>query len=230
MLSTLLESRTKKERNQAVTAASVTVHGVLIVIAAFATATGAPAATEREKPTKIVWVAPPKPQMTIRQVRLPHSPAQTSTLPNVAVSVDIPSVIPAVNIPLGTVTKADFSEPSGPASNSTDTSGVSGPSDGRRAYTSNEVEVPVSALRGGQPDYPGALRSAGVQGEVVALFIVDESGRGVVESVRILSATNDLFAASVRRAIPKMRFSAARIGSHAVPQLVQQLFVFRLDR
>lgn len=230
MLKTLLESRATKERNQAITAASVTVHGVLIAIAAFATAAGAPALTEQEKPTRIIWAAPRTSPATIRTVRLTHSPAQTSTLPNVAISIDVPSSIPAVNIPLGTVTKADFGQSDGSVSNSTDTSGVSGPSDGRRAYTSNEVEVPVSALRGGQPDYPAALRSAGVQGEVIALFIVDESGRGVLESVKILSATNDLFAASVRRAIPKMRFSAARIGSHPVPQLVQQLFVFRLDR
>ena len=231
MLKTLLESNARKERNQAITAASATVHGVLIIIAAFATAAGAPPPEEPEEPSTIFWTRPLKPTDGFRDflpVRLPT--AVSSLLPNVAVSIDVPSVIPDVNTTLGAITSADFAQPVGVGSTSNDTSTAAGQPNGRRAYTSNEVEVPVGALRGVQPEYPAALRAAGVDGEVIALFVVDESGRCVVESIRIVSATNDLFAASVRRAIPRMRFTAARIGSHAVPQLVQQLYVFRLDR
>jgi len=81
-----------------------------------------------------------------------------------------------------------------------------------------------------RPDYPAALRSSGVEGQVVVQFVVTESGRVDRESVKVISASNDLFASSVASALGRMRFTPARIGAHAVSQLVQQLFVFRLDR
>ena len=233
MLRRLLESDVRRDRNQAITVASAMVHGMLVIIAAFATAAGAPVVLEEEESTHILWTKP-KPPSVISEYRTVKLPKATGTvpgsLPQVALSIDVPSVIPDVSATLGTITRDDFSQPNGIGSGSGDTSGIAGPPGGSRAYTSNEVEVPVSLQRGAQPEYPTALRAAGIQGEVIALFVVDESGRGIAESIRIVSATNDLFAASVRRAIPRMRFTAARIGSHAVPQLVQQLFVFRLDR
>ena len=231
MLKTLLESRAKKDRNDAVTAASVTVHGVLIVLAAFATAAGASSDPEAEAITRITWTQPPpKAHGTVRPIRLPAAPATTPSLTRLAVSIDVPVAMPAVDIPLGAITADDFAQSIGPSSTTRNASGISGPSDGSGAYTASEVEFPVSAIGGARPEYPAALRSSGMEGQVVAQFIVDESGRALAGSVKILSATNDLFGESVRRAIPKMRFAAARICSRPVPQLVQQLFVFRLDR
>ena len=124
----------------------------------------------------------------------------------------------------------DFAPSSGPSSDTGNASVLSGPTDGGRAYTASEVEIPVGALGGARPEYPPSLRSSGMEGEVVAQFIVDESGRALAESVKIIAATHALYGESVRRVVPKMRFAAARIGSRAVPQLVQQLFMFRLDR
>jgi len=65
---------------------------------------------------------------------------------------------------------------------------------------------------------------------VVAEFVVTEFGRADARSLRIISATNEGFVNAIRQALPRMRFSPARIGDHPVPQLVQQLFVFKLDR
>jgi hypothetical protein len=48
--------------------------------------------------------------------------------------------------------------------------------------------------------------------------------------LRIISATGDGFIDAIRRALPRMRFRPARIGESAVAQLVQQQFVFKLDR
>ena len=230
MLKTLLESSAKKDRNDAITAASVTVHVVLIVVAAFATAAGASSESEPEDPIRIIWTQPPRPHRNIHPVRLPTAASTTASLANVAVSIDVPAAMPAVDIPLGAITADDFAPLSGPSSDTGNASGISGPSDGGRAYMANEVEVPVAALGGARPEYPAALRSSGMEGQVVAQFIVDETGRVLIESVSIVSATNGLFGESVRRTIPKMRFTAARIGSRSVPQLVQQLFIFRLDR
>ena len=235
MLNILLESRSKKAGNQAFAAASTTVHGTLIIIAAFATAAGAPAVTKPETLTPIVWTTTPptpshKPAKPMRT--LPTAPSPNTPVRQVSLTFDVPSTLPAITLPLGTITAADFPPPvgSGPIP-STDSPGASDLGDGRRAYTSDEVEVPVSALPGGiRPEYPPALRSSGIEGQVVAQFIVNESGHALVETVKIISATNDLFAHSVRRAIPKMLFAAARIGERTVPQMVQQLFVFRLDK
>ena len=234
MLNILLESRSKKAGNQAFAAASATVHGTLIIIAAFATAAGAPAVTKPETLTPIVWTTtPPTPsQEPNRPVRtLQTAPSPIAPVRQVSLTFDVPSALPAINLPLGTITAADFPQPVGSGSNTSDGPTGSDRGGGRQAYTSDEVEVPVSALSGGiRPEYPPALRSSGMEGQVVAQFIVNESGHALVETVKIISATNDLFAHSVRRAIPKMRFAAARIGGRAVPQMVQQLFVFRLDR
>ena len=235
MLNTLLESRSSKAGNQAFAAASATVHGTLIIIAAFATGAGARAVTDPEEPAAITWITP---QTTPSAVPAspartsPPSPLQVTPVTQVSLTFDVPSTLPAINIPLGAMPTADFPQPVGSSSStSSETPAGSGPGDGRRAYTSDEVEVPVSALPGGvRPEYPPALRSSGMEGQVVAQFIVDESGHVPLETVKIISATSDLFAYSVRRAIPKMRFAAARIGQKAVPQMVQQLFVFRLDR
>jgi TonB family protein len=101
---------------------------------------------------------------------------------------------------------------------------------GGRAYDISEVEIPVASLGGVAPEYPSPLRSSGVEGKVSAEFVVNEKGRAEVSSLRILSATNDLFADAVRRALSRMRFRPARIGNDSVPQLVRQEFSFVLDR
>jgi len=59
---------------------------------------------------------------------------------------------------------------------------------------------------------------------------VNEGGRADSNSLRIVSSTNEAFADAVKRSLPRMRFHAAKLGGRAVPQLVQQLFVFRLNR
>jgi protein TonB len=80
------------------------------------------------------------------------------------------------------------------------------------------------------PEYPARLRAAGVEGEVVAQFVVDARGNAIPNSIRIVSATNDLFSESVRATIPRMKFSPGRLRGKPVQQTVRQLFVFRLSR
>jgi len=80
------------------------------------------------------------------------------------------------------------------------------------------------------PRYPETLRSSGTEGQVIAQFIVNEKGRADRESFKVVSSTHPLFTDAVKRALPGMRFRPAQIGGKAVSQLVQQLFVFKLDR
>lgn len=236
MLNTLLESRSRRSRNGAGATLSAAGHVSLIVVAAYATAAGAPPPVAVDSPAKIVWVNTATPASPA-PARAPAASALVPTrsaLPRpLSVSIDIPSTLPPVSVALGAIKPADFAQPSGNNLTATidTTAGGSGSGGGRRAYAADEVETPVSTIRGGsRPEYPQALRSTGIEGQVIAQFVVDESGRAQRETVRIVSATNDLFAESVRRAVNGMRFSPARIGGRPVPQAVQQLFVFRLDK
>jgi TonB family protein len=94
-----------------------------------------------------------------------------------------------------------------------------------------QVEKPVKPASGsGFPRYPDVLRQAGVQGEVLAQFIVGPDGRADVESFKVLKSTHDLFTKSVRAALPQMRFEPAIVGGRAVRQLVQQPFSFSITQ
>jgi protein TonB len=144
-------------------------------------------------------------------------------------SFDIPVGVPDVDIPLAGVRQSEFSS-AGETFSSGYENNAPLSQTGKVAYDSREVDRQVAALAGIVPEYPASLRAAGIEGEVRAQFVVDASGRADIGSLRILSSTNELFAEAVKRALPKMKFIPARIGSRAVAEMVQQAFVFRLDR
>jgi TonB family protein len=76
--------------------------------------------------------------------------------------------------------------------------------------------------------YPDMLRSANVEGEVLAQFVVDTLGIADMSQFKVLKSTHDLFTAAVRSALPAMRFSPAELDGHKVKQLVQMPFQFNL--
>jgi beta-lactamase regulating signal transducer with metallopeptidase domain len=80
------------------------------------------------------------------------------------------------------------------------------------------------------PRYPDILRSAGVEGEVLAAFVVDTFGKADPRSLKVLQSTHDLFTASVRNMLPDMTFRPAQVGGRKVKQLVQQPFAFFIAR
>ncbi|MFL5568339.1 MAG: energy transducer TonB, partial [Gemmatimonadaceae bacterium] len=80
------------------------------------------------------------------------------------------------------------------------------------------------------PRYPETLRASGVEGRVVAVFVVDERGRAEVDSARFMSTDDRLFEDAARAALRRMKFAAAEIGGRKVRQLVQMPFVFTIDR
>lgn len=81
------------------------------------------------------------------------------------------------------------------------------------------VETPVLT-------YPASLRSAGVVGEVLAMFVVDSSGTVLQGSLRIIRSTDSLFTQAVRATVPGMRFQAPELNGRKIRQLVQQSFIF----
>jgi protein TonB len=80
------------------------------------------------------------------------------------------------------------------------------------------------------PDYPGSLRSAGVEGDVLVTFVVGETGKADLNTLLVLRSDHPLFEAAVKRALATMRFHPAEIGGQKVKQLVQMPFAFRLAR
>jgi protein TonB len=71
---------------------------------------------------------------------------------------------------------------------------------------------------------------AGVEGRVVAQFVVDIEGRVEAGTVRLVRTDNALFDEAVRTALPRMRFTPAEIAGRKVRQLVEMPFVFALSR
>jgi TonB family protein len=76
--------------------------------------------------------------------------------------------------------------------------------------------------------YPDSLRHLNVEGEVLAQFVVEASGRVRESSFKVLRRTHELFALSAELFLRTAEFTPATIGGVAVAQLVQQPFTFSL--
>ena len=227
MLETLLESNSKKSRSIAGAITSVAAHTALIVAAVYATAQ---ARSERHSPPE-----------TVRPIYIPRaiaparvtSAATPSQAPPIArrlifveptLSIDVPS-IDATGI---VATPGDFP---------TTSVGAGTPNAGGDAtaaavdapFRAEQVEKQVSLVPGGAPPrYPEVLRSSGVEGQVIVLFVVDERGRSEEESIRFVRSDNRLFEDAVRVALRRMRFIPAEIAGRRVRQLVQMQFLFTI--
>lgn len=97
-------------------------------------------------------------------------------------------------------------------------------------YFAFQVEKEAT-LRPGSPApvHPESLRAANIEGEVLAQFVVDTLGRPDPSTFRVLKSSHELFAQSVRGALPAMSFAPAEVGGRKVPQLVQMPFSFSLS-
>jgi TonB family protein len=98
-------------------------------------------------------------------------------------------------------------------------------------YFEYQVEKAVSPVQGNRaPRYPDILRTANVEGEVLAQFIVDENGMADSTSFTVLRSTHDLFTNAVLSTITSFRFNPAELGGRRVKQLVQMPFQFSLSK
>lgn len=93
------------------------------------------------------------------------------------------------------------------------------------------IQVDTAAQRlpeSAAPRYPPELLLKRVQGQAIVRFVVDTTGLADPESFSVVVASHMEFAQSVREALPGMRFSAARIGTMRVRQLVELPFTFTI--
>lgn len=99
-----------------------------------------------------------------------------------------------------------------------------------RVYSASEVDKHAEEIGDGvQPLYPDSLRPLGVEGKVLAQFVVDTTG--IVDTTSILTEAygQPLFAASVRRALATMHFLVAQKSGHKVAEEIEQSFVFHKE-
>jgi len=232
----LIESKPQKTRTLGSTIFSIVFHGVIISMSVLATKQVADAVAE-EVVQKVDFVEikkdePPPPEDT------PPPPPDAVAPPPMAkgfqvltAPINIPDVIPEIDLSKKLTNEADFSGRGVAGGIAAGVVGGTAPVVSDQPYFDFQVEKPVAPVPGtGSPRYPDILRSASVEGEVLAQFVVDTTGRVEVATFKVIRKSHDLFEAAVRSALPNMRFLPAEVGGRKVKQLVQQPFVFALQK
>jgi periplasmic protein TonB len=189
----------------------------------------------------------PKPKVKVpeppRVVQAPkvETPAPPKGFKVLETPVNIPTNLPKIDLSKAITNEADFSGKgiAGGTANGvkggTGKEGDTGKEAGVKEadhgpYMEFQVEKPVQKIGGEAPEYPASLRDSGIEGQVLAQFVVNESGRYESGTLKILNSSNPAFTAAVKDALPRMRFSAAQIGGKKVQQLVQMPFQFHLAK
>ena len=187
----------------------------------------------------------PKPKApTPKVVNMPTLPKEVAPAPAkgfkvVPPVVNIPTNLPTIDLSKAITNENDFSGKGVAGGSDKGVKGGTGKDGdiGKLAgladhgpYMEFQVEKPVVKIGGEAPEYPGSLKDSGVEGQVLAQFVVNESGRYEGGTLKILSSSNPAFTAAVKDALPRMRFSAAQIGGKKVQQLVQMPFQFHLQK
>ena len=229
MLNTLLESKSKRSRSAGSAMVSVTAHTALIAAALYATAQARVVPAKSPEVVRPIYF--PRLQSTIAAVP-PATTPQARPVGHRLIFVEprLEMNLPPLDI-AGSVSKpGDFATTS-IAGTAPDMGAQDGAGSTGTALRGDQVEKQVAVVPGAAPPrYPEVLRSAGVEGQLTAIFVVDESGRAEEESIRFARSDNQLFEEAVRAALRKMRFVPAEIGGRKVRQLVQMPFVFTLTR
>lgn len=180
---------------------------------------------EKSIANRIFYVPPPD--------RVPTDPGRRETIRYVALGG--PGGVGAGDGPQTTIETRGISGSGSPAPSSpprdTSTAPAAPPTPKKDSvYTVIDVDTAVARMASSAaPAYPITLLQAKVQGYVDAEYVVDTTGFADLASFRVLQSTNPEFVASVKDALPYMRFFAAKMGSIKVRQIVQQRFNFRIN-
>ena len=237
MFNNLLESKPKKEKRGGGTVTSVVVHSILVGLAVYATANAA-IRNEKPKQEKIDFVETPKDQPPPKEEPPPPPPPDVVVAPPppkgfqvLTAPVEIPDVIPDIDLSKKVTDESDFSGKGVAGGTSKGVEGGKAVVQSDQPYFEFQVEKPVVPAPGSiSPRYPDMLRQAGVEGEVLAQFVVDTTGKAEPGSLKILKSSHDMFVQSVKNALPQMKFIPAEVGGRKVKQLVQQPFSFSITK
>jgi len=226
------ERRRAHQRTRAALIASIGAHTVLALGAARVPlgATGEPTATEEvvsfmDLPAPVEAAKPeappaPVPQETNAQRlaagpgAIPESDLTASELP--AVPDHLPQVRADLAIPVSVVSAPELHLPSYLL-----TAAQNRPGSGAIVEADVLAERPRLTNRWEMEQvwkqlYPMMLERAGVTGETVVSFVIDEDGRVIPESVELISASRREFGEAVLRGVLRLRFRPMMVGGSPV--------------
>ena len=237
MFENLIETKPKKPKTLKTMALSVVIHAVLITGAVWGTLQ-AKEAIEKPKAEKVEFVDMKKDEPPPPEDKPPPPPEIVAAPPPpkgfqvLTAPIKIPDVLPEIDLSKKMTDEADFS---GKGVAGGIAKGVVGGTpqkiDENQTYFEFQVEKQVSPYPGNPaPRYPDMLRSANVEGEVLAQFVVDTTGRAEMSTFKVLKSTHDLFTNAVKASLPNMKFYPAEVGGKKVKQLVQMPFQFNLTK
>jgi protein TonB len=167
---------------------------------------------------------PPPPDVVMKAP--PPKGFQVLTAP-----IKIPDVLPDIDLSKKVTNEEDFSGKGVAGGIAKGVVGGTPQPVSDQPYFEFQVEKQVAATPGNAaPRYPDMLRSANVEGEVLAQFVVDTTGRAEMNTFKVLKSSHDLFTNSVKSALANMKFYPAEVGGRKVKQLVQMPFVFSLNK
>jgi protein TonB len=233
MLDTLLESRAKTGRPIAGTLVSIGAHTALIAAAVYATAQARTSPSSPRSTPPVYYVRPASPPPRSVEPR-PRSPSALRSRERPILRLfDVPAIdvkVPRFQLSDATTNPDDFA---GGSIHADETNGSASPNayGSGSAFSADQVEKQVELRPGNAPPvYPVELRDAGVEGNVVATFVVDQAGKAEDSTLTFVRSDSRLFEDAVRTALKRMRFIPAEAGGRKVRQLVQMPFVFTLRK
>lgn len=147
---------------------------------------------------------------------MPRGPARTLTQLDLEIPGNVEPVAPGVDI-----SAREWQRGLAAARNA---EGEGEPNIARAGVDREVVPLPTNPT----PRYPATLRSAGIEGRVLARFVVDTTGRVVMSTLDIVAADHPAFAEAVIDALRRSRFTPAESRGQRVAQLVSQPFVFEV--
>jgi protein TonB len=153
----------------------------------------------------------------------------TLLLPSAPAMPNTSATIPKLEVP-----PLSVAGPVTPETTAADPSASSGRAAGTQTslpslLRSSEVDELPELLTDLRPEYPDALRRAGISGAVEVEYVVAQDGRFDPGSLQVLATDHDRFTASVVRALRRARFKPARRNGQVVAVLVRQTIRFRSE-
>lgn len=230
MFDHLIESKAKRQRSFVSLANSVIAHTLLIGGAVYGTL-HASEKMEKPKAEKIDFVKvkkdePPPPKTEAPPPIMKAPPPKGFQV--LQAPIKIPDVIPQIDLSKKATDDADFT---GKGVEGGSKNGSEKPVSNDQPYFEFQVEKAVQVAPGnGAPRYPDVLRSANVEGEVLAQFVVDTTGRADMSQFKALKSSHELFTQAVKAWLPGAHFYPAEVGGKHVKQLVQMPFQFNLAK
>ena len=234
MFENLIETKPKKQRTARQFMLSVVIHIVMIGAAVYGTLQ-AKEAIEKPKAEKVEFVEMKKDEPPPPEDKPPPPPEVIAAPPPpkgfqvLTAPIKIPEVLPDIDLSKKVTDEADFSGKG--VAGGIAKGVVGGTANTDQTYFEFQVEKQVAPAPGnGGPRYPDMLRSANVEGEVLAQFVVDTTGKYEAGTFKVLKSSHDLFTNAVKAALANMKFYPAEVGGRHVKQLVQMPFQFSLNK